>query len=347
VRDGGNIETLLAEVSAEGCYEAGDNEALADAAMLLPAERAAELVQRIIARNAPLQTSACADLLQRMAARFLARSAAGVSTELLEPAAQALVSALPGEPAAATPTAGWRQALPVTPALVVDLLSALCHLGVRPLGEQAVDHLLNRPDRFAVDAILVPAACLLSEQGWPASDWQPTRRLRAHCLDHLARRIAEPLVPPVDFARDSRVDCSCAHCRELSAFLADPERSVWVFRAARQHRNHVEYSIRRDQCDVSHETDRRGSPQALVCTKNQASFERRVAATAEGPGEPGAPASAIRAMRPASRSSTLPGLAIRLDVPPHSSGRHAGTISVWEKSFPLNSKGRSRTLASA
>jgi len=274
--DGGNIEALLTEVSAEGCYDAGDNEALADAAMLLPAERAAELVQRIIARNAPLQAAACAGLLQRMAARFLARSAAGVSTELLESAAQALVSALPGEPAAATPTAGWRQALPVTPALVVDLLSALCHLGVRPLGEQAVDHLLNRPDRFAVDAILVPAACLLSEQGWPASDWPPTRRLRAHCLDQLARRIAEPLVPPVDFARDSRVDCSCAHCRELSAFLADPERSVWVFKAARQHRNHVEYSIRRDQCDVSRETDRRGSTHALVCTKNQASFERRV-----------------------------------------------------------------------
>ncbi|HCN69556.1 MAG TPA: hypothetical protein DIT03_15220 [Candidatus Accumulibacter sp.] len=167
--------------------------------------------------------------------------------------------------------------MPVTPALVVVLLSALCHLGVGPLGEQAVDHLLNWPERFAVDAILVPAACLLTEQGWPASDWPPTRRLRAHCLDHLARRIAEPLVAPADFARPSRVDCSCAHCRELSLFLADPERSVWVFKAAQQHRSHVKYSIRRDQCDVSHETERRGSPHALVCTKSQASFERRVA----------------------------------------------------------------------
>ena len=138
-----------------------------------------------------------------------------------------------------------------------------------------MDHLLNWPDPFAVDTILVPAACLLTEQGWPASDWPPTR-LRAHGLDHLANRVAKPLVPPVDFARDSRVDCSCAHCRELSAFLADSLRSVWVFKAAQQHRSHVEYSIRRDQCDVSHETERRGSPHALVCTKNQASFERRV-----------------------------------------------------------------------
>ena len=275
--DTGNIEALLAEVSAEGCYDAGDNEALAAAAMLLPAERAAALVTRIIARNAPLQVSACAELLQRMAARFLARSAAGASTELLEPAAQVLVAALPGDSATAIPTEGWRRPLPVTPGLVVDLLTALCHLGARSLGEQAVDHLLNWPDTFPLDTILVPAACLLTEQGWPASDWAPTRRLRTHCLDHLARRIAEPLVAPVDFARESRVACGCAYCADLSAFLADPLRPVWVFKAAQKSRSHVEESIRRDQCDVSQETERRGSPHALVCTKNQASFERRVA----------------------------------------------------------------------
>jgi hypothetical protein len=276
-QDIGNIDALLAEVSAAGCYDAGDNEALAEAAMLLPAERAAELVTRIIARNAPLQVSACAELLQRMAARFLARSAAGASSELLEPAAQVLVAVLPGDPTTAIPTEGWRRPLPVTPALVVDLLTALCHLGARSLGEQAVEHLLNWPDPFALDTILVPAACLLAEQGWPASDWAPTRRLRTHCLDHLARRIAEPLVVPDDFARDSRVACGCACCTDLSAFLADPLRSVWVFKAAQKQRSHVEHSIRRDQCDVSQETERRGSPHALVCTKNQASFERRVA----------------------------------------------------------------------
>ncbi|MCM8611763.1 2OG-Fe(II) oxygenase [Accumulibacter sp.] len=275
--DSGSIEAVLADVSAAGCYDAGDNEAVAEAAALLPAERAADLAQRIIARNAPLQIGACAGLLQRMAARFLVRSATGVSTELLEPAARALVAALPGDPAAAMPTAGARLPLPVTPDLVVDLLTALCHLGVHSLGEQAVEHLLNWPESFSVDAILVPAACLLTENGWPANDWPPTRRLRAHCLDHLARRINQPLAPPVDFARPSSVGCSCAHCRELSGFLADPVRSVWVFRAAQKWRSHVEHSIRRDQCDVSHETDRRGNTHALVCTKNLASFERRVA----------------------------------------------------------------------
>ncbi len=132
-----------------------------------------------------------------------------------------------------------RRPLPVTSDLVVDLLTALCHLGVHSLGEQTVEHLVNGPEPFSVDAILVPAACLLAEHDSPASDRLPTWRLRAHCLDHLARRINQPLAPPVDFARPSRVGCSCAHYRELSEFLADPVRSVWVLRAAQRYHRHV------------------------------------------------------------------------------------------------------------
>lgn len=96
------------------------------------------------------------------------------------------------------------------------------------------------------------------------------------CLDHIEQRLAEPLVSSADFARDSRLDCGCTHCRELSAFLADPLRSVWTLKAAEKYRTHVEDSIRRHNCDVSQHTDRHGNPHTLVCTKNQASFTRRV-----------------------------------------------------------------------
>ena len=281
IEDTGNLAAFLAEVSAEGGYNAGDNEALSDATLLLPPEHAAALVERIIARNAPQQASACAELLHRVAARFQAPSAAGASVDLLAPAAQALVATLPGDPASAPVAAGWRRPLALTPALVADLLSALYRLGARSLAEQAVDHVLAWPAVFAVDDLLVPAARRLVEPGAPARDWPPTRRLSAACLEHLERRIAEPLVPPADFARDSRVDCRCAHCRELAAFLADPLRRAWTFKAAEAQRSHVEDSIRRHNCDVARETDRRGRPYALVCTKNQASFDRRVAQRAK------------------------------------------------------------------
>jgi hypothetical protein len=42
-------------------------------------------------------------------------------------------------------------------------------------------------------------------------------------------------------------------------------------------RSHVEATtIREAWCDVDVTTDRRGRPYSLVCTKNQASYERRV-----------------------------------------------------------------------
>jgi hypothetical protein len=40
-------------------------------------------------------------------------------------------------------------------------------------------------------------------------------------------------------------------------------------------RRHVEESIRRSGCDLDLVTDRRGRPYSLVCTKNQASYDRR------------------------------------------------------------------------
>jgi hypothetical protein len=37
----------------------------------------------------------------------------------------------------------------------------------------------------------------------------------------------------------------------------------------------VEQTIQRAHCDVDLTTDRRGRPYTLVCTKNQASYDRR------------------------------------------------------------------------
>jgi len=41
-------------------------------------------------------------------------------------------------------------------------------------------------------------------------------------------------------------------------------------------RRHVEDTIREAHCDLDVTTDHRGRPYTLVCTKNQASYERQV-----------------------------------------------------------------------
>ena len=99
-------------------------------------------------------------------------------------------------------------------------------------------------------------------------------RLRAACVAHLRARIAVPLAPPTDWARASSVTCSCRHCSELNRFLADPTLASWTYSAVQAERSHLESSIRHYRCDLDFTTLRRGSPRSLVCTKNQASYER-------------------------------------------------------------------------
>jgi hypothetical protein len=52
---------------------------------------------------------------------------------------------------------------------------------------------------------------------------------------------------------------------------------VWRLKAREADRRHVEDSIRQGWCDVDCSTERKGSPHVLVCTKNQTSYECRVA----------------------------------------------------------------------
>jgi hypothetical protein len=100
-------------------------------------------------------------------------------------------------------------------------------------------------------------------------------RLRSACTKHLDRRIALDLQPPADWRRDDSVGCDCADCRALAQFLGDASQKQWVFAAAQPRRSHLEATIRHRQCDVDHTTEKRGSPHRLVCTKNQASYQRR------------------------------------------------------------------------
>jgi hypothetical protein len=104
---------------------------------------------------------------------------------------------------------------------------------------------------------------------------KPVERLRAVCLGHLRTRIAQPLEAPRDWRRSSALACDCRDCAELGRFLADAERRVWSFKAAESKRVHVSATVARARCDLDLTTKKRGSPHTLVCTKNQASYDRR------------------------------------------------------------------------
>src|SRR4030095_480374 len=67
LQDTARIDTLL-DILAAGTYSKGDNAAIVRAAGLLPPERAASLLEHLIASQAATNLSACGDLLARSVA---------------------------------------------------------------------------------------------------------------------------------------------------------------------------------------------------------------------------------------------------------------------------------------
>ncbi len=255
-----NLETFLAAIAGRGGFDPGDAAPIVEGIGQLPSGRAASMMTRLIAGAAEGGLTACGALLARGVALGLA---------VVLDAAKTLVDALP----AALAPDRWRRGPEVTPGLIVDLFTALPF--IQPaLADRAATHILTWPATYDLDTVLVPAVRQMLGSG-KAGNSAALERLRLGCVAHLETRIAQPLAAPRDWGRPNSLTCTCRHCAAPGRFLADPANARWVLRANEADRVHVEGSIRTARCDVDTMTERRGRPYSLICTKNQASYERR------------------------------------------------------------------------
>lgn len=256
-------------VAAGNGYATPDNPAIISALRLLLPDEAAAVVRAVVTAKAATRFAACADLLVRISA-----TPSLLQRKETRTAAATLLAAMPTGTTGAESYNWSMRSDAVDAGFVADLLVSLGAIDPA-LASQAVTRVLGDPGTFDMDAIVVPAA--RDRLRAPEVAAQPAvARLIAACLAHLRARIALPLSPPQDWRREAAVGCKCRHCGELSRFLADPKEKVWVFRAVEADRRHVEGTIRTARCDVDMRTEKRGRPYSLICTKNQASYERRV-----------------------------------------------------------------------
>ena len=272
LRDLEHIDNMLAGAIAAGAYSAQDNAALVQGLKLLTPSRVGSLLLGVVRGNADLHIAGCADLLARAAAVSAWRGQ-------LQHASLAMLDAMPGDPSRRQAQAdAWRRER-ADAAVVHDTLRTLAlagHEDLAALADRAVTHWLAWPKTYGLDTVIVPALRLLAER--PAlTDRPASQRLRAAALAHLQTRVSLDLGPPADWRRDARVTCRCEHCQSLACFLRSADQDVWRFKAREADRRHVEDSIRQGHLDVDCTTERKGSPHVLVCSKNQASYERRVA----------------------------------------------------------------------
>ena len=168
--------------------------------------------------------------------------------------------------------ADWRsseQARAVDAAFVVKLLDVLGELHAPALRAAAVAKLAADPTAFDPVTVLVPGLALIRE--WD----EAVARLWEHSAAFLLRRSSRPPETPQDWRQDVKLSCSCAECRELRAFTLDPVEQTHRFRVRQDRRMHLELQIRSHPLDMTHVTDRKGSPQTLVCTKDRRTYKRK------------------------------------------------------------------------
>jgi hypothetical protein len=155
-------------------------------------------------------------------------------------------------------------------------------LDAQALIDSALARISGHPDVYSPDSMLFQAVEAIRsrlrtgiqrDRGYTGL-WKIT-------TDFLLARSSTPPPEPKDWAQPFKQGCTCADCRALRAFAVDPDARQCRFPLNKGRRQHLHRRIDGDGMDMTHETERRGRPYTLVCTKTRASHEQRLRQYAE------------------------------------------------------------------
>lgn len=147
------------------------------------------------------------------------------------------------------------------------------------LGKDQADHVLHAIQRnlkvFAPETLLLPCLEHL-DSGAEKSNEALRLPLWQICAEYYLARSATPPQEPKDWAMDVTIEGSKSNAllRELQEFARDPQAREHRFRVRKDLRQKLHRAIERARLDMTHVTERRGSPQTLVCTKTRATYKR-------------------------------------------------------------------------
>jgi hypothetical protein len=162
------------------------------------------------------------------------------------------------------------------------LLSLLDRHATRRQRADAVSTLIAVPQVFDPASVLVPALrSLQAENGFNTGVDAQHLRLWRHCSAFLLTRSEFPPPAPRDWSQPVALSCRCDDCRALESFARDPRLREHRFRVRKDRRQHLHHQIGRNGLDMTHVTERMGSPQTLVCRKTRERYQRQCSRHAE------------------------------------------------------------------
>jgi hypothetical protein len=271
-----NAPALLERFLKEGVissYDGGENAALLASLTMLEGAQAAAVLSNLISARMAQRPNECAALLLA-----LSENPSLCSPEVAEAAVAGIdgIGTRPQEEQFSWEPTEERR--PPNSQFVEHLIGGLQHFQSGTLCSAAAEKIAARPETFSPVMVVVPALkrlCVRRGKRTGAVD-DSIRHLWTSAVEFLLGRSETPPQPPEDWRLDIELPCSCPDCRELQAFACNPAERVHRFRINKERRRHLHNTINRHRLDMTHETERVGSPQTLVCTKDRRTFQGRM-----------------------------------------------------------------------
>lgn len=255
-------------------YDGSENAALVSSVRVLGDAKAEAVLSALISARMPNRHNECAELLLA-----LSEDPARRFQEVAESAIAGLDRI--GIRNGRTEKDDWdleERGTPLDYQFVVNLLEALRRFKQATLRQAAAEKIASRSKVFSPVTLVVPALERIYA-AWgrnAATSDSSVVHLWTSSAEFLLRRGETPPKPPSDWRLDVKLSCSCPDCRELQAFAHDPAEFTYRFRIKKERRQHLHNIIDKHRLDMTHVTERVGSPQTLVCTKDRRSFDRRM-----------------------------------------------------------------------
>lgn len=160
---------------------------------------------------------------------------------------------------------------------VCDLFSLTQHLELESDADAAVRLISEHPSLATPDRTVPQALVKMLERNRSLAGCRAYEALWLQATAFLLQRSGAVPQVPRDWFIEAPLGCDCRGCVQLKAFCSDAAATETKIAVARPERQHLRDQIKRLLLDIDYETERRGRPYRLVCTKNRASYQRRLA----------------------------------------------------------------------
>ncbi len=161
----------------------------------------------------------------------------------------------------------------ITPDLLRKFLEAIQTSPAGPMIDRAVALIAKDNRFFDPETILLPALQSLTA----ATDSLPPAivfYLWRETAKYFLERAEQPPIPPSDWAMPVDFAANSNLLRELATFVRDPNSREHRFRARKDLRKTIHQTLDGKHLDITHVTERRGSPYTLVCKKTLGAYKR-------------------------------------------------------------------------